>query len=255
MTMVYRNYSKDYFALYGQAFGEGSHVNNEEGLYMGTNILIAKGWSLDAYLDWYRFPWLRYGVPRPTSGYDIFFQPQFSPSRTTSMHWRVKYEEKEDNFNNDTPLNQIINTQRLNMRYHLSTRINDNLLLKSRVAMTHVLHLEDEHGYLIYQDVTVKMFQQKLSMSLRYTLFNTSSYESRIYTYESDVLYLSSTPAFHGRGSRTYLNTRYKMNDSFTFYLKAAYSKSFDGRTMGSALDAIEADHKTDIHFQVRIKL
>jgi len=255
MSLVYRNYSKDYFALYGQAFGEGSQVNNEEGLYMGTNILIAKGWSVDAYLDWYRFPWLRYGIARPTSGYDLLLQPKFSPSRTTTMHWRVKYEEKEANLNNDSPLNQVVNTQRLDMRYHLSTRINDYISLQSRIATSHVLHLDDEQGYLIYQDVTAKLLQQKLSMTLRYSLFNTSSYESRIYTYESDVLYLSSTPASYGRGSRTYLNMNYKMNDTFTFYLKTSYSKTFDDRTLGSSLDAIDADHKTDIHFQVRIKL
>lgn len=255
MSLVYRNYSKGYYGLYGQAFGEGSHVNNEEGLYMGTNILIAKGWSLDAYLDWYRFPWLRYGVARPTSGYDILLQPNFSPSRTTSMHWRIKYEEKEDNFNINTPLNQIVNTQRLDMRYHLTTKINDNISLQSRIATSHVFHLHDEQGYLIYQDVTARMLKQKLSMTLRYALFNTTSYASRIYTYESDVLYLSSTPAFYGRGARTYLNTNYKMNDTFTFYLKVSYSKSFDGRTMGSGLDAIAEDHKTDIHLQVRIKL
>lgn len=255
MSLVYRNYGKDYHALYGQAFGEGSNVSNEEGLYMGTNILIAKGWSLGAYLDWYRFPWMRYGVARPTSGYDILLQPNFSPSRTTTMHWRVKYEEKEDNVSGDGPLNRIMNTQHLDARYHLSTRVSDNISMQSRVAVSQVLHLDDEHGYLIYQDVTAKVFQQKLSMTLRYALFNTSSYESRIYTYESDVLYLSSTPAFYGRGSRTYVNTNFKLNDTFTFYLKASYTKSFDGRTMGSGLDKIDADHKTDLHFQVRIKL
>lgn len=255
LSLVYRNYSKDYYALYGQAFGEGSHVSNEEGLYIGTNILIAKGWSLDCYLDWYRFPWMRYGVARPTSGYDILFQPNFSASRTTNMHWRIKYEEKEDNLNLGLPLNQLENTQRLDMRYHLATSVSDNISLQSRVATSHILHLKDENGYLIYQDVTAKMLDKRLSMTLRYALFNTSSYESRIYTYESDVLYLSSTPAFYGRGSRTYLNANFKLNDTFTFYLKASYTKSHDGRTLGSALDAIDADHKTDLHFQLRIKL
>ncbi len=255
MSMVYRNYGKKYFSLYGQAFGEGSKINNEEGLYLGTNILIAKGWSLDWYLDWYRFPWLRYGISRPTTGYDVLFQPNYSPTRNTSMHWRVKYEEKENNKSTNMPLNEIENTQRLELRYHLITKVTDNIALQSRIATTHQLNMDDENGYLIYQDVTAKMLQQKLSMTLRYSLFNTTSYASRIYTFESDVLYLSSIPSFYGKGSRTYLNSSYKLNDIFTFYLKLSYGKNYDGRTMGSGLDAIDADHKTDVHFQVRIKL
>ncbi len=255
MSLVYRNYSKDYYAFYGQAFGEGSSVNNEEGLYMGTSILIAKGWSVDTYLDWYRFPWLRYGVSRPTTGYDILFQPNYSPSRSTTMHWRFKYEEKEDNLSTDLPNNEIQNTQRLDMRYHISTQLNDYVSLQSRVATSHVLHLSDENGYLIYQDVKVKMLQQRLAMTLRYALYNTTSYESRIYTYESDVLYLSSTPSFYGKGSRSYLNTSFQLNDTFTLYLKASYSKLYDGRTLGSSLDATGKDHKTDIHLQLRVKL
>ena len=255
MSLVYRNYSKDYHALYGQAFGEGSHVNNEEGLYMGLNILIAKGWSLDTYFDWYRFPWMRFGVPRPTSGYDILLQPKFTASRTTTMHWRFKYEEKEANFASDGPLNEVTNTQRLDMRYHLSTRINDIISIQSRVATAHALHLKDEHGYLIYQDVTAKLLEKKLSMTLRYALYNTSSYQSRIYTYESDVLYLSSTPAFYGRGSRTYLNANYKLNDTFTFYFKTSYTQNHDGRIMGTGLELTNTDHKVDLHFQVKIKL
>lgn len=255
MSVVYRHYTKDYFAFYGQAFGEGSSVSNEEGLYLGANVLIANGWSVDTYFDWYRFPWMRYGISRPTSGYDVLFQPNYSPSHNTTMHWRLKYEEKEDNFNAGTPNNSIINTRRLNLRYHLNTQLTEYLSLQSRIASSHALHLSGENGYLIYQDVKAKLLQQRLTMTLRYALYNTSSYESRIYTYESDVLYLSSTPAFYGRGSRTYLNTSFKLNEHFTFYLKTAYSKAYDGRTMGSSLDAIDADHKTDIHLQLRIKI
>ncbi len=255
LSLLYRYYSEDYFSPYSQAFGEGSRVSNEEGLYMGLNLLVAKGWSVDTYFDVYRFPWLRFGESRPGSGYDFFFQPNYIVSRNTKMHWRFKYEEKEETLNDGTAQYGLQNTQRLNARYHLATKISDIISLQTRVAATYALHLHDERGYLIYQDIKAKLLEQKITLSLRYALFNTTSYESRIYTYESDVLYLSSIPAFSGKGSRTYLNASYKINDSFTVYFKAAYSKSYDGRTFGSSLDAIDADHKTDVHLQLRMQL
>ncbi len=255
MSVVYRNFSEKYFSFYGQGFGEGSSINNEEGLYFGTNIAISKDWSLDTYFDWYRFPWLRYGVQRPTSGYDILFQPNYAPTRETSMHWRIKYEEKEDNLKLEMPTNGVQNTKRLELRYHLKTKVTDHIYLQSRIATSHALHLKNEHGFLIYQDINTKLLKETLNLTLRYSLYNTSSYESRIYVYESDVLYLSSIPAFSGKGQRAYLNASYKLNDTFTFYLKTSISTAFDKETLSSGLDAIDGNHKTDIHLQLRIKL
>lgn len=254
LSVLYRYYSASYYAPYAQAFAEGSHVRNEEGLYMGLNLLIAKGWSLDTYFDFYRFPWLRFGQSRPTNGYDFFLQPNYDLSRKTSMYWRFKYEEKEEMSSNDSPQDVLVSSQKLNLRYHLKSEVNEYISLQTRVAASYALHLKDEHGFMLYQDIKGKFFDERLALTLRYALYNTSSYESRIYTYETDVLYLSYTPALYGRGTRTFLNTSFKVNPHLTLYLKTAYSQSYDGHLFGSGLDATNQDHKTDIHLQLRYK-
>lgn len=254
LSLVYRNYAKNYHAFYGQAFGENSRVNNEEGLYLGTNLSISKAWSIASYFDWYLFPWARYGVARPSTAYDVLLQPQYAPSKKLSMYWQLKYEDKEDAQLTDSPQFQIINTQRANIRYHISAQLTEYISIQSRFASTHVLHLPGENGYLIFQDLKAKMFGGKLTATLRYAIYNTASYESRVYAYESDVLYLSSTPAFFGSGSRSYINGSYAVTDAITLYCKLAYTKSFDSETLGSALDMIDADHKTDVHLQLRVK-
>ena len=50
---------------------------------------------------------------------------------------------------------------------------------------------------MFYQNVKYKPIFSKLSFSVRYTFFNTESYNSRIYAYESDVLYKYSIPSFY----------------------------------------------------------
>ena len=47
-----------------------------------------------------------------------------------------------------------------------------------------------ETGYLIYQDVVYKPKSSPFSFSFRYGLFDTDSYNSRIYAYENDILYV-----------------------------------------------------------------
>jgi hypothetical protein len=64
-------------------------------------------------------------------------------------------------------------------------------------------------------------------------LFNTDDWDSRIYTYENDLLYSFSIPSLAGRGSRSYIMLKYEIGEiaeirvkyGFTSY--AEYSNSY----------------------------
>ena len=55
------------------------------------------------------------------------------------------------------------------------------------------------------QDINYTYRKIPLTIWFRYCLFNTDSWDSRIYTYENDLLYSFSIPAFSGEGSRSYI--------------------------------------------------
>jgi hypothetical protein len=44
-------------------------------------------------------------------------------------------------------------------------------------------------------------------------MFNTDDWDTRIYTYENDLLYSYSIPALYGRGSRNYLMADWRIRD------------------------------------------
>ena len=85
-------------------------------------------------------------------------------------------------------------------------------------------------------------------------MFDTESYDSRIYTYEHDVLYAFSIPSWYGRGIRTYLNTRLDLGRHVDLWLKYALSWYPERETIGSGLNEIEGHRKSDLSFQLRVR-
>ena len=58
---------------------------------------------------------------------------------------------------------------------------------------------------LLLQDLSYKFEKIPLSVWFRYCIFKTDNWDSRLYTYENDLLYSFSIPALAGEGNRTYL--------------------------------------------------
>ena len=54
---LYRYYDRKYQALFGNAFAQGSTVQNEQGLYMGLRLTPVAYWRFSFYADLFRFPW------------------------------------------------------------------------------------------------------------------------------------------------------------------------------------------------------
>jgi hypothetical protein len=62
-----------------------------------------------------------------------------------------------------------------------------------------------EHGFLVYQDIVHRPLRSVLEFTFRLALFQTDSYDSRVYAYENDLIGLYSIPPYYGRGMRWYV--------------------------------------------------
>ncbi|HTH30863.1 MAG TPA: hypothetical protein VL946_05900, partial [Lacibacter sp.] len=74
LSFVYRNIQKGYQSIFGNAFTEGTFPSNEKGLFAGVSIKPNAQWKLDGYMDFYRFPYLRFRIDAPSNGQDYFVQ-------------------------------------------------------------------------------------------------------------------------------------------------------------------------------------
>jgi hypothetical protein len=89
---------------------------------------------------------------------------------------------------------------------------------------------------------------------LRITLYKTEGYNSRVYSYENDLLYYFAIPEFHGTGIRSYLNLKWQPIRAIALYYKVGYTLRQGASSMGSGNDASPGDHRFDVRGQIFFK-
>lgn len=250
-TGIYRNYSKDFQNLKTTAFAESSLATNERGIFFGLDGKINKNWTISAYMDQFKYPWLKYQIDGPnSSGYDGIFQIRYKPSKTLDIYARFRSRNKPYNTDlevSDIPFVTTIhqNYYRVNVIYQVSKAVR----LQSRVEYITYERGggEKEDGFLVFQDINVKPLSSPFSFSFRYAIFDTDSYNSRHYAYENDVLYYFTIPAYYNRGTRMYLTARYKLTRGVDLWLR--YSQWFYNNieSIGSGNSEITGNKKSEV--------
>ncbi|MDD4085818.1 MAG: hypothetical protein PHP48_01145 [Bacteroidales bacterium] len=257
-TVAYRNYQKSYQNYFSNAFAESSNTNNEAGIYFGINAAIAPRWQLKAYADHFQFPWLRYRTDAPSYGHDYFAQLDHEISRRADFYFRFRTKKKL--INSDDAWNHIdfvVPYHKDSYRFHINYSISPSFTLKNRAEWIVYKHEDKPQstGFLIYQDIFYRPPSDRLQLTLRYAIFDADTYDSRIYAYENDVLYAFSIPAFYEKGSRVYFLAKYNINKSMDLWARIGQTWYATRNEIGTGLELIEGNKRTDLKIQLRVKL
>ena len=256
LNLSYRNISPSYKVIYASPFMESGQVNNEHGLYFGVKMLLSRMFTLTAYADYYQFPWLKFQINAPSAGKAFLTQLDMQVSRNLEMYFRMRYGQREGNISWPVDYSPHLTEKRLaDFRYALIYSALSQLILKTRVEYVRYVKAADcEEGFLLYQDVMYRFPKFPLNLSFRYALFDTDGWNSRIYVYESDVLYAFTIPAYYDKGQRVYLLLHYQLRKHFDFWLKAARTVFFNKKTISSGPEAIDSNHKISLRVQLQVK-
>lgn len=253
LAFVYRNISKGYQSLNGNAFTESTFPTNEKGLYAGITLRPSSQIRIDAYADVYSFPYLKYRVDAPSRGRDYMAQLYYKPNKQVEVYTRYRNETKQQNYNPDNlPTEPIPFIARQSWRTQYSVKLNPKLTLRNRFELMWYDRKgpQKEEGFLTYVDLIYNPPMKPLSASLRLSYFNTDGFNSRIYTYENDVLYSFSIPALYDKGWRTYLNINYSFNRKWQGWFRIAQTIYRDKTLIGSGLDEITGNKRTELKLQ-----
>ena len=257
LAILYRNYSKEYQNFFSNAFGENTLNENEKGLYLGINALLNPKISLTAYFDMFSFPWLKYRNDAPSKGQEYLIQINYRTSDKVKMYFRFKKKNKQLNFSNEYDFQNSLHTiKKHSFRYHLSYSVFPSITLKNRFEFTqyHSEKNTTSQGFLIYQDINYRPLNLPFDFSIRYAMFDTDNYDTRIYAYENDVLYAFSIPSYYYIGSRFYFLIKYEISRIISCWFRFAQSFYNNKNTIGNDLEEINGNRKSEVKIQFRMK-
>jgi hypothetical protein len=256
-VMLHRNYSKDYHNFFSKSIGEGSETNNERGWYAGLNYSFSRNLAWSMYGDYFVFPWLKYRINSPSKGHEILSRLSYTVGKTFKAAIRLKTEQKQQNPDAGSPHKELVNVTKQNYRLEWNWKINQKFNFQQRSEI--IYYQKDiktkETGYMIYQDLDYTPLSSKISANFRFAFFNTPSYNSRIYAYENDVLHGAGSAVYAGKGIRTFVNTRYKILKNIDIWTRLALFLYPSSVTIGSGLDQIAGNKKSEVKLQIRYQL
>lgn len=223
LSMTHRWLPARYQSIYAAPFAETSGANNEHGLYIGADIRPSRPWQINLYADVWRTPWLSFRADGPSDGREYLARIMWTKRKVMSAYLYWKWETKLL----DNSLIEGLGEHRTQrFRIHAQYKVSPSVELRSRAEWA-VFQLEEQpktQGFMVYQEAVFKKLGFPLSGSVRYGIFQTDDFETRIFAYENDIFSAYSVPAFSGKGTRWYLNLNWRMADGIR--MEARYEET-----------------------------
>lgn len=258
VSVLYRNYEKDYHTFYSRGFGERSRTINEEGLFIGTKFTISKAWSMNVYADIFKFPWLVFRIDKPSIGHEFLGQVSYRPTNKMELYIRFREQSRMQNSRayegNIRPTEEVV--QR-NYRFNFNYKFTPELQWKTRLELVTVdrLSLPFENGFVMAQDLVYRPKRFPIDLSLRYALFDTDSFDTRLYLFESNLLNVFSIPAYFSEGSRYYIMLKYDYKKNVEIWLRYAAFIYANETELGTGPEEILGGTRSEVGVQLRIRL
>ena len=213
-AVLHRMLPVNYFSVTADPFRENSQPVNEQGFYTGMQWQLRPKIRLSAYMDYFVFPWLKYQVDRTSRGNEWFLQATWVPQRSSELYLRFRRQVKEENISGDySGMHQLQEVRRDNLRADARLKLSPDLNFQVRGEWVRVVTASTtvSDGWLLFQELDLKPMGKSWSLTIRYSVFNTESYDTRIYAFEQGLPGSFSLPAFYGSGTSAYVLMRYRL--------------------------------------------
>jgi len=244
INALYRDYDPGYVCFHGRGPGIGSSTRNEQGILVNFVFEAARHLFISAGSDIHYFPWLKYRCSSPSWGKKQEIRIKYVPSEKIiaqfSYHHRMTMYDKQG----ETAIPELQETNNNTFRTSVRYAYSGNLTFTTRIDYNFV-NPAGSNGILLLQDVNYKWNSIPLTMWFRYCLYNTDNWDSRIYTYENDLLYSYSIPALSSKGSRSYFMVKYEFGDMAEVRIKYGIT------TLSEAMNIYENRNELKLQFRI----
>jgi hypothetical protein len=256
-SLLWRSYDRHFQSLYATAFAESTRPSNERGVYLGFQVKPSGTLKFNAYVDFFTFPWLKFRVSTPSKGQEWLVRWSYQPQKTRQVTLQFKQERKMRNLTEEvefTPTQQVGPILKSQAQASLELDISPELSSRSRVLWNQVTFDQRKtQGWMLIQECSFSRDHWKLTA--RMALFDTDTFDNRLYAYEQNAVGTFAIPAFSGRGSRQYVLAQYKIHSRLTAYFRIAQTIYSDREVISSGMQAISGPKQTDTVLLLRYAL
>lgn len=252
VVLLHRFYSFRYHSLYSSSFAAGGSVQDEHGIYLGASWSPTATWSLMAYTDYAYFVWPKYGHSRSSQVWDNLLSATWKKKKWTgNLRYQIRFKDTEEkNRKGKVTAISTMPEQRLRMGMTYS----DSWWTSTTQADCCYSQLKgNSFGYMLNENVSMQWKMLKGALHIGY--FHTKDYNSRVYIYESGVLYNMAFGMFYGHGMRYAMNLRAEFNKKIMLIAKLGITQYFDRNKISTGLQEIKGCKQTDLDLQLRIKI
>lgn len=245
-TAIQRFYSYKYYSLYSQSFSDGGRIQNESGIYLGASWQPSSRLTLTAYTDYAYFAWPRYQVSAESHSWDNYLSATYTMGDFTLLgRYRLRLRQK-DNSATSSLQDRAEHRGRLRLSY-----TNGTWSASTQGDMAYI-DVSKSLGWMVTQNVGYQW--RWLSANVSCSYFRTDDYDSRLYSYERDVLYNFSFPMFSGRGLHYTAFLRADIGKRLMVIAKLTTTDYLDRGVISSSYQRIDHSSMTDLDLQLRWK-
>lgn len=250
LMVLHRYYDKRYTAHHANSFREGSSIQNEHGIYLGTTWQPSRSWLLQGYADYAHFSWPRYQVSAASDAFDGLLSVRHGHKQWT---WNLRYRlhiKQHDNATKTLIVNETSHRLRLVADWAASP------LLTLRTQGDGVVVSEagsNSRGLMVSEQAQWHNSWLKVTGTLAW--FHSDDYASRLYQYEPSTTYDFSFPAYYGHGIRYALLAQADIGQHVSLATKMGVTNYFDRSTIGTALQQVNQSSMADLLLQLSVAL
>ena len=245
INILYRNYSPGFISLHACGPGNSSSTGNEHGLLGNFSFEAAKYLFINAGFDITSFPWLKYRCSYPSIAKKKEIRVKYLPSDKFSFEMLYNYRFSMTDMKDDTGIPGMAELTARTFKVKVKYFPLENLNLTTRIDYK-ILKETGSKGMLMLQDINYRFRQIPVTLWFRHCIFSTDDWNSRLFTWENDLLYSFSIPALSGKGSRNYLMIKWEIADMAELRIKY--------RLTSAQSTYYTADESDEIKLQFRIR-
>jgi DNA uptake protein ComE-like DNA-binding protein len=259
-VVSFRRYGPDFQNPRASGFGGGS-VQNETGWYFGLTYLASERTRIAGFADLFHSPVKTWLIPLPSDGAEWMVQAEHDWNRAVTLRFKARMRDgmRMEAVDGPAGTGDRILTDRYtrSMRLELEMKPRPGLRLRSRMETVKTepgggnpAPSRADSGVLFFEDILIRK-SDRFSLSLRWTTFDTDSWDSRLVVLENDLPGTAALSSLYQKGHRWTAVLRWRFASDLAVSVKFGSTAHAFADSWGTGYDRITGNAESQIGVQL----